>query len=76
MRSYIVIPAGTPVLLVEASEPHYAVSKAIKGRDVTHVTPLSPVVLAQSRSIIATVAHVPMPGQLQLVAPPNGGPPG
>lgn len=32
MRSYIVIPEGTPVLRVQASTPHYAASKAKRGK--------------------------------------------
>lgn len=34
MRTYIVIPDGTTVLRVEASTPHYAVSKARNGKAV------------------------------------------
>lgn len=32
MRSYIVIPEGTPVLHVLASTPHFAASKARRGK--------------------------------------------
>lgn len=32
MRSYLVIPAGAPVLRVNASTPHFAASKAKRGK--------------------------------------------
>lgn len=32
MRSYIVIPEGTPVVRVAASTPHFAASKARRGK--------------------------------------------
>jgi hypothetical protein len=32
MRSYLVIPAGTPILRVLASTPHFAASKARRGK--------------------------------------------
>jgi hypothetical protein len=47
MRSYLVIPEGTPVVRVEASTPHFAASKARRGKgehfhvDVPAVLPLS-----------------------------------
>lgn len=32
VRSYIVIPEGTPVIRVDASTPHFAASKARRGK--------------------------------------------
>lgn len=67
MRSYIVIPAGTPLLRVRASTPHFASSKAKRGRDVEHVA-TAEIVLAESRTIEPHVLVLALPGQLELVA--------
>lgn len=66
MRSYIVIPAGTPLLRVQASTPHFASSKAKRGRDVEHVA-TAEIVLAESRTIEPHVLIVSLPGQLVFV---------
>lgn len=67
MRSYIVIPAGTPVIHVVASKPRFASSKARRGRDATHVV-TAELVLAQSRSMEPDEGFVGVhPDQMQLV---------
>lgn len=66
MRSYIVIPAGTPLLRVRASTPHFASSKAKRGRDVEHVA-TAEVVLAESRTVEPHVLVAVLPGQLVFV---------
>jgi hypothetical protein len=69
MRSYLVIPAGTPVVQVDASTPHSASSKARRGRDATHVVSAE-LVLAQSRSVEPRSSWTGViPGQLELAEP-------
>lgn len=65
MRSYLVIPAGTPILRVAASTPHYAASKARRGKAEhyggdTFVVPASSVIDGNSRPL------APLPGQLTI----------
>lgn len=49
MRSYIVIPEGTPVVRVDASNPQFAASKARRGKG-ERITVSEAAVLAQSRT--------------------------
>jgi hypothetical protein len=65
MRTYIVIPEGTPILHVLASAPHYAASKARRGKATSTTT--EAIVLPVSRtSPAANGAADPIPGQLTL----------
>jgi hypothetical protein len=70
MRSYIVIPAGTPLLRVQASTPHFASSKAKHGRDVEHVA-TDEMVLAESRTIEPHGLIAALPGQLVFANGPE-----
>ena len=67
MRSYLVIPAGTTLVRVQASTPHYASSKARRGRHVEHLV-TEEIVLAESRSIEPHVGAIAIPGQLVFSA--------
>lgn len=67
MRTYLVIPAGTALLRVQASTPHYASSKARRARHVEHVV-TDEVVLAESRSIEPRGDSGHIPGQLVFSA--------
>lgn len=67
MRTYLVIPEGTPVLRVAASTPHFAASKAKRGKAEhvegdTFVVPASAVIDGNARPV---PVH---PQQLQLDA--------
>jgi hypothetical protein len=63
MRSYIVIPEGTPILRVDASTARYAASKARKGMgEVVNVA--EPAVLPQSSVIEGNKGPQFIPGQL------------
>lgn len=66
MRNYIVIPEGTPIVRVEASNPHFAASKARRGKGVvSNVT--SPAVLPFSSAVeITDEGPQAIPGQLML----------
>jgi hypothetical protein len=63
-RSYIVIPGGTPVLRVEASTPHFAASKARRGK-AQHVT-AETLVLPASGAISPSELPTVIPGQLTI----------
>lgn len=63
-RSYIVIPGGTPVLQVQASTPHYAASKARRGK-AEHVT-VKTLVLPASGAILPIELPAVIPGQLSI----------
>jgi hypothetical protein len=67
MRSYLVIPKGTAIVRVTASTPHYAASKARRGKgEVIDVTEAA--VLPLSRTIeITSEGPAQIPGQLSLV---------
>lgn len=64
MRSYIVIPEGTPIVRVDASNPHYAASKARRGKgELINVTEAA--VLPLSSAIEVTdEGPQSIPGQL------------
>ncbi len=64
MRSYIVIPEGTPIVRVDASGPHYAASKARRGKG-EHVNAGGAVVLPESATVAITdEGPSQIPGQL------------
>lgn len=50
MRSYIVIPGGTPVVRVDASDPRFAASKARRGKGERTIVPEA-TVLAESAAM-------------------------
>jgi hypothetical protein len=64
MRSYIVIPEGTPIVRVQASTPHFAASKARRGKgEVVNVSEAA--VLPQSSAIeITNEGPAVIPGQM------------
>jgi hypothetical protein len=64
MRSYIVIPEGTSIVRVRASTPHFAASKAKRGKgEVINVKEAA--VLPQSSAVeITNDGPVHIPGQL------------
>lgn len=65
MRSYIVIPEGTAVVRVDASTPHYAASKARRGKG-EHVSIEQAAVLPHSATIEVTDEGPRVtPGQLR-----------
>jgi hypothetical protein len=67
MRTYIVIPEGTPIVEVEASTPAHASSKARRGKG-TFVS-ADAMVLPASRTQAAIQGPAePIPGQLALEA--------
>lgn len=63
-RSYIVIPEGTPVLRVSASSPHFAASKARRGK-AEHSSG-GPLVFPASASASPHDPPRVIPGQLAL----------
>lgn len=65
VRSYIVIPEGTPVIRVEASTPHFAASKVQRGKG-EHATSGEPSVLPSSALIEINEAPRVIPGQLTI----------
>jgi len=71
-RSYIVIPGGTPVLRVEASTPHFAASKARKGK-AEHVT-AETLVMPASTAIAPVALPQVIPGQLTIDGEEHDGP--
>jgi hypothetical protein len=65
MRSYIVIPEGTPIVRVDASNPHYAASKVRRGKG-EHVNVTDAAVLPQSPATEVTdEGPALIPGQLR-----------
>lgn len=69
MRSYLVIPAGTPVLRVDASTPHFAASKSQRGK-AEHLDSPRLLVFPET-SLVEPNGHTaptPIPGQLEFDA--------
>jgi hypothetical protein len=67
MRSYIVIPEGTSIVRVDASTPHFAASKARRGKgEVIHMAEAS-VLPASSTIGVTNEGPQEIPGQLRLV---------
>jgi len=64
VRTYIVIPEGTSVLRVDASTPHYAISKAKRGK-CEHVSG-GCVAVPATAAIEANDRPAFIPGQLRL----------
>jgi hypothetical protein len=64
VRTYIVIPEGTPVLRVNASTPHFAINKAKRGK-CEHVAG-GCVAVPATAAIEAHERPVVIPGQLHL----------
>jgi hypothetical protein len=64
MRSYVVIPEGTPVIRVAASNPHFAASKARKGKG--ELLPCDEVAVIPSTAFVESRrgALQAIPGQL------------
>jgi hypothetical protein len=66
MRSYIVIPEGTEIVEVMASTPHYAVSKARRGKG-TPINSKDTVVLPVSAAIASErQGRTPIPGEMSF----------
>lgn len=67
MRSYVVIPEGTPVIRVTASTPHFAASKARKGKG--ELAPCDEVAVIPSTAFVESRRGMPVvhPDQLALV---------
>jgi hypothetical protein len=64
VRTYIVIPEGTVVLRVDASTPHYAISKAKRGR-CEHVAG-GCVAVPATAAVEANDRPTVIPGQLRM----------
>jgi hypothetical protein len=62
-RSYIVIPEGTPIVVIEASSPTFAASKARKGKG-ERVTTDASLVSAGSTVTVAVDTPLVIAGQL------------
>jgi hypothetical protein len=64
MRSYIVIPEGTTIVRVSASNPHYAASKAKRGKGENICVADAAVIPASSAMEVASDGPRQIPGQL------------
>jgi hypothetical protein len=65
MRSYIVIPEGTSIVHVRASTPHFAASKAKRGKgEVINVKEAAVLPQSSAVEIVTDDGPAHIPGQL------------